>query len=336
MVLFVRRIRDKYLGGIPFLVTPEVQMFGAVIMQLAHALVAAQFAQASPAPEVLARINSGFSPSVAADVKPAGLSLYGCSLQDLVLTGKDPVTGNLGATSARIYHPAFASDSSDTRSVVLLPPTGGENTLDRGYANALCFAGFKVVLLQRWEHDTDVELDLGMHDKGALRSLTAVRRVVDFLSPDHDRQVGIMGTSVGALSSALALGFDTRLSSAVLIVGGLGMAEIIATTTEKGAAAVRAERMQRLGFKNAADYLSALRQKVTIEPGDFVDFSGPKKVLAFVGTQDVTVPTKNQLELVRAYHAQSDEYAGDHTATILHTFATKQSAIVDFFSASLK
>jgi dienelactone hydrolase len=310
-------------------------MFGAITIQLAQLLTATQLAQAKPAPEVLSRIEQSYSPIVAIQATPSGRSLYGCELHDLVLTAKDPVTGALGATNARIYNPPFDTESRALRAVVLLPPTGGENTLDRGYANTLCLSGFKVVLLQSWAHDTDVDLDLGMHDRGALRALTAVRRIVDYLNPEHSKQIGIMGTSVGALSSALALGFDSRLSSAALIVGGVGMAEIIATTTEAGAAKLREARMQKLGFKSAADYLTALRTQVTIDPKDFADFSGPKKVLAFVGTEDVTVPTKNQHDLVRAFQAESQEYAGDHTATILHTFALKQSAIVDFFEANL-
>lgn len=291
---------------------------------------------ALPPADVLSRLEDSYNPEMAATATPSGRSLTLCPTTDLRLAVQDPVTKAPGFVQARVYDPLSAADRDGGRAVLVLPPTGGENVLDQGYANALCSAGIRAVLVQTWFQQTEATLDMAMHDNGAVRSLSAIRHLLDWLKPARASQVGILGTSVGALSSALALGFDSRLNTAALIVGGVDMPAIIAATTEKGGAALRDARMKAYGFKNQDEYLAALRQNVKIDPAQFTDFSGPKNVLAFVGTKDVTVPTANQLELVKDFAATSDEYAGDHVATILNTFTWKRGKIVSYFQEKLR
>jgi dienelactone hydrolase len=295
-------------------------------------LLLSHLALAQPSPAVLERVRQSYDPAMQAAVTASGRSFALCATNSIRLAVNDPVTKVSGFVQITEYLPHTNSD----RTVILLPPTGGENAIDDGYANSLCSADFRVELIQGWYLDAESTLDMGMHDQGALRALAAVRHTLDFLKPTRATQVGILGTSVGALSSSLALNFDPRINSAVLIVGGLGMAEIIAASTEKGATALREARMKAFGLSSQADYLTALRQHVMIEPADFLGFSGPKKVLAFVGTEDVTVPTANQRELVAAYGAESDEYEGDHVHTIVHTFSWDRSRIAAFFDKNLR
>jgi len=290
------------------------------------------FALAAPSAAVLARIEGSFNPAMSATETPAGRSLSLCATTSLKLSVEDPVTKNPGFVQAMIYEPHHDTDLA----VLVLPPTGGENILDQGYANALCSSGFRAIVIQHWYNDTVAKLDLSMHDEGALRSLAAIRHVLDYLKPSRPNQVGILGTSVGAISSELALGFDPRLNNAALVVGGIGMPNIIAASTEKTLTALRDERMKAFGFKSPAEYLAALREAVVIEPADFVDFSGHKNVLAFVGTQDVTVPTATQREMVKLYGAESYDYASDHQGTIVHTFAAERSRVIGFFEKNLK
>ena len=289
-------------------------------------------ALAAPPQAVLERLEKSFTPGFALSEKAAVRSLSFCRLTDVRLETRDPVTGGEAFVQIRMYHARRETD----RTVILLPPTGGENILDQGYANHLCAAGFHVALLQTWAHQTEVTLAPSMHDNGAVRSLSAIRHTLDYLKPSRANQVGILGTSVGALTSSLALGFEPRINHAVLIVGGLGFSEIVARSTEKGAAKLRDTRMKAFGLKSVEDYVRFLSEHVKVEPGHFVDFSGKKKVLAFVGTKDDTVPTRNQQELVKAYGAESDEYAGDHTQTILNTFTWKRGKIAAFFEENLR
>lgn len=295
---------------------------------------------AAPAPEIVARLQSSFTPGFTAKESPAGRSLNFCKLTDLRLEVQDPVTKGPGFVQARIYEArngaARTVTASAARTIILLPPTGGENILDQGYANHLCARGFRVFLLQTWFRQTEATLEMSMHDHGALRSLSAIRHSLDYLKPSRATQVGILGTSVGALSASLALGFDPRLAAGVLIVGGVGFSEIVARSTEAGAVKLREARMKAFGLRTVEEYVALMNEHVTIEPGQFAEFSGRKQVLAFVGTEDLTVPTRNQRELVKVFQAESEDIAGDHTRAILHTFAWKKSRIADFFERSLR
>ncbi len=306
-------------------------MIGAFIVLTIATANFGSSASAAPSKSALERVEKSFTPGFQLEEKAAGRSLNFCRLTDVKLSTVDPVERSPALVHLRIYEARSKSD----RTVILLPPTGGENILDRGYANHLCASGFNVALLQSWDHQTEVTLDPSMHDHGALRSLSAIRHTLDYLNPSRANQVGILGTSVGALSSSLALGFDHRLSTAVLIVGGTGFAEIVARSTETGAAKLREARMKALGMKKLEEYVGYIAEKVEIEPGDFSDFSGKKKVLAFVGTNDDTVPTRNQWDLVKRFDAESVGYEGNHTETILNTFTWKRGRISDFFEKNL-
>lgn len=291
---------------------------------------------ALPPADVLSRLEESFDPAMTATETPSGRSLSFCPTTDVKLSVQDPVTKGAGFVQARVYDPLSAADRDAGRTVLVLPPTGGENMLDQGYANSLCSSGFRAVIVQTWFNQTESTLDMGMHDNGAVRSLSAIRHVLDWLKPTRATQVGILGTSVGALSSALALGFEPRLNTAALIVGGVDMPEIIGESDEKGAAALRDARMKAYGLRTQADYVAALREHIHIDPSQFADYSGKKNVLAFVGTNDTTVPTANQLELVQDFGAVSDSYAGNHLQTILNTFTWKRGKIVEFFGKNLR
>lgn len=304
------------------------------MLTLLASLAASTAAHALPQPEILEALKAGFVPGFSAQETRNGYSISLCPVSALELRIHDPITKEPGVVKAQVYRPSLRRPTE--RSVIVIPPTGGENMLDRGYANALCSAGIQVVLLQGWSHQLDVRLDLAIHDEGAQRALSAIRHTLDYLNPSRNSQVGILGTSVGALGSALALGFEPRLQAATLIVGGVGLPEIYSATTEEGASKLRAARTKAFGYKSQADYLADLRAKVKIDPRDFADLTGPKKVLAFTGLNDLTVPTENQQELARLFGAENHEFQGDHLRTILNTFFWERDRIVDFFGKNLR
>ena len=307
-----------------------------MLLSLLTSLFLAPTSFAAPPADALAMLQQSYVPGSQASETSAGHSFNLCALTDLKLAVVDPIDKGAATIQARIYQSTGSQDPKTLRTVILLPPTGGENLLDQVYSNYLCSSGFRVILLQTWSHQTDMKLDIVMHDEGAIRSTAAIRHVLDYLAPQRSTQVGIIGTSVGALSSALALGFDSRLNTGVLIVGGTGEADIIARSNEQGVAQLRDARMKAFGYKDIEEYAAAVKQKVRIDPADFVNYTGPKNILAFVGTEDITVPTANQRELVQMFHAQSVEYAGDHVATIKHTALWDRATIADYFNKNLK
>jgi hypothetical protein len=133
------------------------------------------------------------------------------------------------------------------------------------------------------------------------------------------------------------LGVDSRLSSGVLIVGGVRMSEIISSSTEKTLTNLRNERMKAYGLSSIEDYRHALEQQIQIEPFNFVEIAKPKKILSFVALKDVTVPTKNQEILYRTLGSQAlVTHDSDHFRTILHVGFNEKRRIIKFFSETLE
>ncbi len=291
-------------------------------------------AAAQPSNEVLKWISDSYHPQVIGEQVSTNLSLVGCWIDVIKIKGKDPLTQKTRAVDIKIYHPYANDESAPT--VLILPPTGGENILDRGYANSICNNGMRAVLVSGWEHQLDTDLDPKMHDRGALRALTAIRHVIEFLKPSRPGQIGILGTSVGAMSSALALNYEPRLQVGAMIVGAGRFADVIADSDESGARALREARMKAFGYKNIEEYRAALKASIQTEPGQFVSFSGEKKTMLVTADADTTVATQYQLEYVSQLNPETHlALAGNHLEAIKTSFLQHCSAITAFFKRNL-
>jgi hypothetical protein len=275
-------------------------------------------ALAAPPPEVLHVLGNAIRPGIRV---ARSESVEPCAPAAVDLVGTDPITFRPRHVEVADYRPRAAGGGA----VLVIPPTGGENFLDRAYAADLCGDGIHAVILRRWEGDVRRDLDLGTYDRAELRLLAAAEHAIEYLQPAPS--LGILGTSLGALGASLVLGYDARVKTGVLIVGGEHLSEIIAHTDEPGAAEVRRRQMRSYHLRGIGEYEAALRRAIRIEPADFTEFSGRKNVLLFLGTRDTTVPTKNQLELARSFSApELSLYPGDHVQTIQHAFFLEESA----------
>lgn len=288
-------------------------------------------AAASPNAELLRLANESHKPGITFSETNAGWSLSACRMKYVRIEGADPITKNQRSIRLKVY-----AAKNSRKTVLILPPTGGENLLDQGYANTICFSGVNAVILQSWDFDTESTIDMGMHDRGALRALSAVRHSLDYLETQGQQSFGILGTSVGALSAGLVLGYEARLVAGALITGGDRMHEIIAVTIEQGAAKLREARMKHFGFKSEADYAAALKQNVRFDPSTFIGLTGQKRVFSVIATEDLTVPTRNQYDLHRAFGSQElREIKADHVEGIKGAFWKFRGDISDFFTRSL-
>lgn len=294
-------------------------------------LLSPALAIAAPAESARAKVLN-YDPAIVADASFAGWSLRGCTIRDIQIQGKDPVSGETRTVQVKEYS---ARGAGNEKAVVLLPPTGGENILDRGWGNVFCANGIRLLLVQHWAHDDFVSLELTMHDQGALRALAAVRHTVEYAETTGSSRLGILGTSVGALTSTLALGVEPRLRTGALVVGGHGFADIISRTTEQGAAKLREERLKKFGFTEK-QYAEALAQAVSIEPVDFWNPAAPKPVMMVVAKQDVTVPSDTQYALAEKLHpAELLEIDDNHVNTVIATYWKHSDSILSFFQRSL-
>lgn len=292
---------------------------------------------ATPTAEVLARLNAGYNPVIRfAEFPPA--YHWGCNLKAVRIYGQDPLTFQEREIQANVYVPRNrTAPESEMRTILLVPPTGGENALDRLYALHFCNDGFRVLILQRWAGDRDTDLDPSMHDRGTILSQAAVRHAVTYLNPARPSLLGILGTSVGALIASISLGLDERISAGVLIVGGVGIADIIAHSDETTLTQLRNARKEHFHFADDAEYREALAKAVLIDPADFVGLYGDKKVRLMLAEDDTTVPTLNQKAMLSLLpQAESHWFPGDHVDVIKEVALWHKSDLSDFFSKALR
>jgi hypothetical protein len=295
---------------------------------IAFFLLFSASAFAQPSPELLQRVRSSLHPGITSTQEP--VPGPACLPFHVDIVGRDPVSGSSRHVKAVVYQPAGASFST----VLVVPPTGGENLIDRGYSKQLCAHGMRAAILESWGNDTTREMDLGTYDRAALRTLAAAEHLIEYLKPRG--KIGILGTSLGAIQSAFILGYDERISTSVLVVGGENLPEIISASDDSSVAKVRNQQMEAGHYRSVEDFERALDGAIQIEPSTFEDFSGPKNVAFYVATEDTTVPTKNQYKLVHAFHGSDVTFtAANHFTTILRTYAEHAATVVKFFGDNL-
>lgn len=72
----------------------------------------------------------------------------------------------------RVYRPKRKSPRK-LRTIVIEPPTGGENPIDLMYARHFCRHGFQSVVIEHWAGDTTTATDFGMHDRAMIVAAAA-------------------------------------------------------------------------------------------------------------------------------------------------------------------
>ena len=92
---------------------------------------------AEPSPSVLEKISRSYDASFEAQENPMGSSFLFCPIKELRLSVQDPVLKTPGFISTKVYEPSSKNERDSERTILLLPPTGGENILDRGTANKI-------------------------------------------------------------------------------------------------------------------------------------------------------------------------------------------------------
>ncbi len=213
--------------------------------------------------------------------------------------------------------------------VLILPPTGGENFIDRSYAQNFCDAGINAVIIKNWTGDDEYNLELEIHTRYYNRAQHAIKQVINEY---QGFQLSILGTSVGGLHASIALARLKEIKKGVLIVSGGDIASIIANTNQDILVEAKKKRFRLFNFKNNEEYVAALRAILPYEPLKINFDSSEKKIGMVISTNDDIVPTRNQMKLKRKWNPTiiSSSWLG-HTATVVKTWLFNSSEIINFF-----
>lgn len=240
----------------------------------------------------------------------------------------------LGDAEFRVEVLLYPATLRHQKSLILFPPTGGANFLDRSYAGAFCRAGYDVWLLKNWTGDQEFSLDLGIHQRLYER---AQRAVALSLEKIQGHFVGILGTSVGGIHTAMSMALHDRLDAAFVITAGVPVADVIATTDQEVLADVRRQRRELFKFQSDEEYSRALQEHILYEPTKLPRRFEGKALGMLIATRDTTVPVKYQNALRDFWRPQTVyEIRNNHFFGIIRSWLFFKGEIIDFFDQAAK
>lgn len=220
------------------------------------------------------------------------------------------------------------------KNLLIIPPTGGANFIDRSYAKNFCVAGYQVFVLKSWDQQTETgNFDLALHQRFYERSEKAIDLTLNEIKAGS---IGLLGTSVGALHSAVAASTKNRINAVFIITGGAPLSSIIVNSDQDAMVNLGLKRKQAFGFKNKNEYLLALAPQIKLEPMKLGDGFKSKKLGMVVALNDTTVPSEAQIELQNYWKPTLViELANGHFWAIINTWLYHSDEILEFFESSL-
>jgi hypothetical protein len=217
--------------------------------------------------------------------------------------------------------------------VIVMPPTGGMNFMDRSYARQFCHDGMNAYILESWSGDDEYVIDYSIHNRLYARAQRAIQIVMDSIPAGEP--VGILGTSVGALFCAQAIGSKPRLETGFAIVGGAHIAEIIVRSTQNAMEEAKEIRRKKFNFQSDEEYLRELDPHITIDPY-YMDGHKGKTLGMVYSPDDVVVPGKNQKLLMEIWQPEKViTISHNHMWSIINSWLFHQKEISNFFKESL-
>lgn len=253
---------------------------------------------------------------------------HNCTLIRKTFSITDPVSGSEGEVVFDHYSPKARSSAT----VIIMPPTGGENILDRFYARNFCKRGLGAVLMKTWTSDTESTLEFDSHDNGFKRAIHAVTRTLEFVPG----RIGILGTSLGSLYASTLLAIEPRIESGVLIVGGSPLSTILATSSLPTVKRQREERMKNLGIESVAAYEQAIKDKVYLDVSNFLPLRPDKSVFMINALKDTVIPSETQQILWNELgRPRKLEINAGHAGTIFKSYFRYHREIESFLVEKL-
>jgi hypothetical protein len=228
---------------------------------------------------------------------------------------------------------------------IIVPPTGGENFLDRHLASDLCGAGILTMTLNFDSTVDSLTMDLRVHDFGNEEFLAQLEKTLRY-SP---RPTTLIGASLGGLYSSMAYGMASQngftngyklafaptktielLRGASLTVSGGKLAGVLADSDVGGVVAQRNLRMSTDKLTRD-EYEKELEKAVTLDTLALANPKMSKNVLFFEGLFDTGVPTQYQENLWRAWgQPERERFPFGHPETIFLVYELRSCKIQDF------
>lgn len=228
----------------------------------------------------------------------ASIIMFMSTLTDMIKTSSQILSAQdeEGFVKYRLIKPKRLSTVRG--SIFIFPPTGGENIIDRLYGRQLASLGYEVFILQSWTHIDLDGVDYDLHNVFYGSAQAALNKLLPLA---QSSKMGILGTSVGALHSSVALTLNDKIRTGFLIVGGLPIPEVIVRSEQEAMKTLKQRRYQKYKLQDDAQYLKQLSDIFKYEPTTYT--APTKSVGAVISENDALVPYETQMSVIRFFKA---------------------------------
>lgn len=189
----------------------------------------------------------------------------------------------------------YEPDKPSQNTVIIIPPTGGVNYIDKSYARQLQKKGALAIIITSWTGDQESSLDLKLHQRLHARAMRAIGLVLDTIPPD--RTVGVLGASLGGIYTSVAVELFDRIDKSLVIAAGVPIPEVISVSNNSGMEELRKKRKRKMNLKTSKEYADAIHSAFELDPLDLPATHEKKNLGMIVLMNDKSVPTVNQIKL---------------------------------------
>jgi hypothetical protein len=258
------------------------------------------------------------------------------SILEVKLESIHPLTKKKLTTDFLWYRPNGVGKRS---LLTILPPVLDVTPFDLIWAAQFAaHHNYNVFILKYNEKLSDENRPIADVNISLAAVMTSARLMIDFAETKKEidtRKIATYGMSLGGILSSIFISIEPRVDAAVLIVAGGNLAEIMAKSDQGTVAKFRKSRMKAENLETVEELENKMRETFLFDPLIFAPQRSPEDIYMVIAEDDISVPTKNQLELWEAFgRPQELSLPGKHFPVILKNLF-KHKFIYDFLSDRL-
>ena len=225
--------------------------------------------------------------------------------------------------------------------LLMIPPIHGVSYRETNVSEHFISCGYHSVVIEPVKNITDSSLTIKNFQKNLLCFITAVRSTIDIFEMKDNvdpKNIFVWAASMGAIYGSIAVGIDSRINAAILIVGGTPIVNIVTESQQEQVVKYRNERIQQEHLESVEDFRKKMKENIDIEVARFTKNRNSSDLLFVIALKDHSVPTQYQFQLAHAFgdHATIIENNGGHAATILKYHLSNLKIFSDFTSSHLR
>lgn len=201
------------------------------------------------------------------------------------------------------FHLYKTNERGSNPIVIIVPPLGGMTTVDKDLALFFVNKGINAIIAINPEDIADVKRPVEDIDGFLIRTTVSMRVLLDFAEDQSyidTNKIGAFGASLGGIRLLTLIGVDDRIDASVIYVGSGNIPEVLGNSQQEVIKNYREHKIKELALADDQAYLDLLKQTITVEPLDNINYFDPENVFLKISTKDTSVPTKNQWQTQKA------------------------------------